>query len=157
MSSGTLLWPESRYATGGIATDITERKRAEEACRQSEERYRIVVDTATDAIVTIDDRSQILFANPATSKIFGYSSSELIGQSLTMLMPEYLRELHKLGVQRYLNTGKKHVNWHGTELVGLRKNGQEFPVEISFGYVVKDGLHVFTGFIRDISEKKRAE
>jgi PAS domain S-box-containing protein len=145
------------YATGGVATDITERKRTEEARRYSDEQYRTVVETATDAVVSIDEDSKILFVNPATSKIFGYHTSELIGRPLMMLMPESLRSLHEAGFRRYLATGQRHLNWQGTELPALRKNGQEFPVEVSFGEMTSNGHRVFTGFIRDISEKKRAE
>jgi PAS domain S-box-containing protein len=145
------------YATGGVATDITQRKRAEEARRHSEEQYRTVVETATDAVISIDEVSQILFVNPATTRIFGYDSSELIGRSLTILMPEFMRELHKLAIERYLATGQRHMNWQGVELIGLRKNGEEFPVEVSFGEIVREGCHIFTGFIRNITDRKRAE
>jgi PAS domain S-box-containing protein len=145
------------YATGGVATDITERKKAEEARRYSEEQYRTVVETATDAVVSIDEDSKILFVNPATTKIFGYDTSELIGRPLMMLMPESLYSLHEAGFRRYLATGQRHLNWQGTELTGLRKNGQEFPVEVSLGEMTRNGHKVFTGFIRDISEKRRAE
>jgi len=145
------------YAMGGIVTDITERKRAEEARRQSEEQYRIVVKTATDAIISIDEDSQILFVNPATTQIFGYESSELIGRPLTMLMPEFLRPLHRAGLQGYLATGQRHMHWQGVELIGLRENGEQFPAEVSFGEVVIQGRHIFTGFIRDITERKQAE
>ncbi len=145
------------YAIGGVATDITERKRAEEARRYSEEQYRTVVETATDAVVSIDEDSKILFVNPATTKIFGYDTSELIGRPLMMLIPESLRSLHEAGFRRYLATSHRHLNWQGTELTALRKHGQEFPVEVSFGEVISNGHKVFTGFIRDISEKRRAE
>src|SRR5262245_34275347 len=130
-------------AIAGIATDITQRKRAEEALRHSEEHYRVVVETATDAVVTVDEDSNVVFANPATTLIFGYSAAELIGQPLAMIMPERLRSLHKAAVERYLKTGKRHVNWAGVELLAQRKNGEEFPIEVSFGQVVKDGQHCF--------------
>jgi PAS domain S-box-containing protein len=145
------------YRVVGSAQDITERKRLEEARRDVEEQHRMVVETATDAVVSIDQDSQILYVNPATTNIFGYESSELIGRSLTMLMPEFLRDLHRAGLQRYLATGQRHISWHGVELSGLRKNREKFPVEISFGEVVKQDRRLFTGFIRDITERKRAE
>ncbi len=132
-------------------------KPEESALRYSEENYRLVVETAPDAVISIDERGAILFANPATAKIFGHDPSELIGKSLTLLMPEFLRELHERGFSRYLTTGQRHINWQGTELTALRKNGQEFPVEISFGELSREGHKVFTGFIRDISERKQAE
>ncbi len=134
-----------------------DREREESALRYSEENYRLVVETAPDAVISIDERGAILFANPATARICGYDPTELIGKPLTVLMPEFLRKLHEKGFSRYLATGQRHINWQGTELTALRKNGQEFPVEISFGELSKDGHKVFTGFIRDISERKQAE
>ena len=138
-------------------SDIPDNKREESALRYSEENYRLVVETAPDAVISIDERGAILFANPATVRIFGYDPTELIGKPLTVLMPEFLRKLHEKGFSRYLATGQRHINWQGTELTALRKNGQEFPVEISFGELSRDGHKVFTGFIRDISERKQAE
>ena len=145
------------YAIGGVVTDITERKREESALRYSEQNYRLVVETAPDAVISIDERGAILFANPATMRIFGYDPTGLIGKPLTILMPEFLRKLHENGFSRYLATGQRHIDWQGTELTALRKNGLQFPVEISFGEVSRDGHKVFTGFIRDISERKQAE
>ena len=135
----------------------TDREGEESALRYSEENYRLVVETAPDAVISIDERGAILFANPATARIFGHNPTELIGKPLTILMPEFLRKLHENGFSRYLATGQRHIDWQGTELTALRKNGLQFPVEISFGEVSRDGHKVFTGFIRDISERKQAE
>lgn len=137
--------------------DIDDRKREEFARRYSDERYRIVVETASDAIICINENGTIQFTNPATELIFGHTSQDLIGKPLTILMPECLTEAHENGFKRYLTTGQKHLNWQGTELTGLRKNGQTFPVEVSFGELTKDGCRIFTGLVRDISERKRAE
>ena len=145
------------YAIGGIVTDITERKQEESARRDSEERYRVVVEVANDAVVSADESGAVQFANPATMRVFGYDPTELIGKPLTVLMPEFMRKLHENGFRRYLATGRRHINWQGTELTALRKNGQEFPVEVSFGELTKNGHRVFTAFIRDISERKQAE
>jgi len=90
-------------------------------------------------------------------RVFGYDPKELIGKPLTVLMPEFMGKVHENGFRRYLATGQRHINWQGTELTGLRKNGQEFPVEVSFGELTMNEHRVFTGFIRDISERKRAE
>jgi PAS domain S-box-containing protein len=153
-----LLNPEGEvYAIGGIVTDITERKQEESARRYSDERHRLVVETAPDAVVSVDESGAIQFANPATMRVFGYEPAELIGKRLTMLMPEVIRKVHEAGFNRYLATGHRHINWQGTELTGLHRNGQEFPVEVSFGELSKNGHRVFTGFIRDISERKLAE
>jgi PAS domain S-box-containing protein len=148
---------ELAAANEELRKEIADRKHAEEDLRSSEEKHRVIVEAASDAIVSIDDNGTILFTNPATARIFGYHPAELIGQPLTVLMPEFMRELHANGFRRYLATGRRHVNWQGTELTAERKNGQEFPVEVSFGELTRDGHREFTGFIRDISERKRAE
>lgn len=127
------------------------------ARRYSEERYRVVAETASDAIISIDDTGLILFANSATATIFGHDPADLVGKPLTVLMPEYMRKLHQVGFNRYLATGQRHLNWQGIELTALRKNGQEFPVEISFGELNRDGHKIFTGILRDISKRKQAE
>ncbi|MGI8910204.1 MAG: PAS domain S-box protein, partial [Rubrobacteraceae bacterium] len=137
--------------------DITERKRAERELQESEERYRVVAETASDGIIMIDEDSRILFTNSATGRIFGYPGEELIGQPLTMLMPEYLRHVHEASLKRYIDTGERHLSWDSIELPGLHGNGQEIPLEVSFGEFVKEGRHFFTGFIRDVSERKRTE
>jgi PAS domain S-box-containing protein len=121
--------------------------------RESEERYRIVAETATDAIVTIDEESRITFVNPATERIFGYTQDEMLGQLLTMLMPEHLRASHKAALKRYLDTNQKHMAWQAVKVTGLHKSGQEIPLEISFGEFKKDGQCTFTGIIRDITER----
>jgi len=145
------------YAIGGIITDITERKKSESALRFSEERYRVFVETANDAVLSADETGTILFANSATSRVFGYDLIELIGKPLTKLLPERMRKVHETGFKRYLDTGVKHINWQGAELIGLHKNGKEFPVEISLGELAQSDRRIFTGFIRDISERKQAE
>ena len=153
-----LLNPDGEiYAIGGIVTDITERRREESAHRYIEESHRLIVETASDCVVSMDETGAIRFANPSTMKIFGYDPTELIGKPLTELMPEFMRKMHETGFRRYLATGQRHMNWQGTELTALRKNGEEFPVEISFGELTRDGHKVFTGFIRDISARKKAE
>ncbi len=145
------------YAIGGVVTDITERKQEESARRYSEERYRLVVETASDAVISMDENGTIQLANSATRSIFGYDPTELIGKSLTVLMPEYMRKLHEKGFRGYVATGDRHINWQGTELTGLHKDGQEFPVEVSFGELTSNEHRIFTGFIRDISKRKLAE
>jgi PAS domain S-box-containing protein len=129
----------------------------EEALRESEERYRTVAVTASDAIITIDEKSKILFINPAAERIFGFTIQEMLGQELTMLMPEYLRHVHRAGIRRYLGTGERHIPWQGVELVGLHKSGKEVPIEVSFGEFAKGDRRLFTGFVRDITERKQAE
>jgi PAS domain S-box-containing protein len=155
--AGGALFEEGGNEGVAFVLDLSKQKRAEEALRRGEERYRTVLETATDSVVSIDERSQIIFANPATTKTFGYQISEMIGQPLTMLMPEVMREAHKAGFQRYVKTNQRHVDWRAFQIIGLRKNGEEFPVEVSFGEVLESGHHIFTGFIRDTTERKQAE
>jgi two-component system, cell cycle sensor histidine kinase and response regulator CckA len=141
----------------GVITDITERKRAEEQLRESEERYRVVAETATDVIITIDENSNILFANGAVERVFGYAVSELLDKQLTMLMPEYLRHVHEAAIGNYVQTGRKHINWESVELPGLHRSGRKIPLEISFGEFTRNGRRFFTGIARDITERKRVE
>jgi len=145
--------------TGAVMTfhDISERRRAEAKLLESEERFRTLAETAADVIVTIDAQSRILFVNPAAEKVFGYRPGELAGQSLSVLMPEYLRRLHEAGLARYVETGRRHINWGGVELPGLHRDGHEVPLEVSFGGFRQGGGHVFTGIIRDVTGRKRAE
>jgi PAS domain S-box-containing protein len=139
------------------AAILEERQAAREQLWMSKERYRAVVETASDAILTIDHTSRIEFANPAVERIFGYTPQEMVGQDLTMLMPAQLQPLHKSALSRYLATGQKHFSWHGVLLTGLHKSGREVPLEVSFGELARDGRHLFTGIVRDISEKRAAE
>lgn len=124
---------------------------------ETDERYRIVAETASDALITIDESSTILFINRAAEKIFGYALEKMLGQPLTMLMPEYLRHLHQAGLHRYIETGHKHISWEAVELPGLHKSGLEIPLELSFGEYEKDGKRFFTGIVRDISDRKHTE
>jgi len=121
------------------------------------ESSRVIAETASDAIITINEESTILFVNRATSNIFGYTPEELIGSKLTMLMPEYLRHLHSTGLRSYIDTGQKHISWEAVELPGLHKSGKEIHLELSFGEFQKDGYRFFTGIARDIGRRKRDE
>ena len=139
------------------AEDRGRARRAENALRESEERYRIVAETASDAIISIDIQSNILFINSAAEKIFGYKVEEMTGQSLLMLMPENLRKSHREGIHRYLETGERRLSWDRVEVYGVRKNGEEFPLELSFGEFNQNGEHIFIGIARDVTERKVAE
>ncbi len=124
---------------------------------QEREVCNTIVETASDAIIVIDEQSTILFVNRASERIFGYREEQLVGQQLTMLMPDYLRQVHKQAIHRYVETGKKHLSWQQVELPGLHKSGKEICLEISFGEFVIDGKRIFTGMCRDVTERKRTE
>ena len=116
--------------------------------------FEALANSAPDAIFTIDEHSTILFANSAVARVFGYAPAELVGQPLTLLMPERHRPAHRAGIARYLRTRQKHIPWTGAELAGLTRDGREIPLEISFGeFVDDDGQRVFSGFARDLSER----
>jgi len=119
--------------------------------------FRIFAETTSDAILVIDSDSRIHFANRAVEKIFGYPADELTGRSLTILMPEYLRRLHREGIERYTRTGVRHISWSGVELPGLHRDGRELALEISFGEFTRGGRRFFTGITRDVSARRRDE
>lgn len=128
-----------------------------EELRESEARSRVVVENLSEAVITIDEAGVIRFVNPSAERIFGYARGELTGRLMTELMPDYLRRLHEEGLQRYIETGVKHISWDGIELPGLHKTGREIPLEVSFGEYTLGGRRYFTGVARDITERKRAE
>ncbi|MEZ5426035.1 MAG: PAS domain S-box protein [Pyrinomonadaceae bacterium] len=140
-----------------VVRDITTRVKAEQALKDSEARYRTVTDSASDAIITIDTRNVILFANEACRKVFGYQAEELVGQNLSILIPPRLQEAHLEGMKRFLKTRKKSIAWHSVEVPALHRDGNEFLVEISFGEYNSDGNKIFTAIIRDITERKRVQ
>jgi PAS domain S-box-containing protein len=118
--------------------------------------FEALAESAPDAILTIDAESTILSANAAAERVLGYRPEELIGQALTMIIPPRLRAAHDAGIARYLRTGQRRIPWTGVELPAVRKDGSEFPAEISFGeFTDESGRHVFSGFIRDISDRVR--
>jgi PAS domain S-box-containing protein len=119
--------------------------------------YRVLAEAASDAIVTIDVHSTILFANSAVERVFGYAPGEVLGRRLTMLMPEYLRRVHEASLARYLATGVRHLDWHAVEVPGLHKEGREILLEVSFGESGKGDDRTFTGVIRDVTVRKQTE
>jgi PAS domain S-box-containing protein len=132
-------------------------RRLDDKLRKSEARYRTVLDAAFEAIVTITPDGVVRWFNSGAERIFGYRAEEVIGQPVTLLMPERYRELCVGGLHRYLRTGEARVVGGTTELVGLRKDGGEFPIEMSLGETHENGERLFTGMIRDVTERKRIE
>jgi PAS domain S-box-containing protein len=139
------------------AANRASQREAKQALHESEQRYRLLWETSPDAVILMDTESRIHFANPAVKEVFGYPPEELVGQNLALLQPERLRGGHRAGVARYLRTGVKKLNWRATETAGRRKDGTEIVIEISFSDMDMGGQKRFVGFIRDITERKRAE
>src|SRR5215216_4207524 len=125
--------------------------------RKSEARYRTVLDAAFDAIVIITSDGIVRWFNYGAEHIFGHKAGEVVGQPVTLLMPERYRDLCVAGLRRYLRTGEAQVMGSTIELVGLRKDGSEFPIEMSLGETHEDGERLFTGVIRYVTDRKRAE
>jgi PAS domain S-box-containing protein len=137
--------------------DIDTRKQSKIKLQESEARYRLLIETASDAVISADDSGTITFANPATMRIFGHAPNDLIGKALTVLMPSFLRPQFEEGLRRHSSTEKRQLNWRGMELEGLRKDGKVFPISVSLGEMSRDGHRVFTVFVRDTTEQKTAE
>jgi diguanylate cyclase (GGDEF)-like protein/PAS domain S-box-containing protein len=153
VSLGTQSWRRWK----DLLLYATEHKRAKDELRKSEARYRAVVNTASDAIITITPDGIIHSFNRGAERIFGYRAEDVIGQLFTLIMPERFREQCMLGLRRYLETHESRVIGGTTELIGLRNDGGEFPVELSLGEVQEDGDRLFAAIIRDITERKRSE
>lgn len=119
--------------------------------------YNLLWETTTDVVVLLDDGGRILYVNPAINDMFGYRQTELVSCSIATIQPERVREAHAAGMRRYLETGKRKLDWRSVETVGLHRDGHEFPIEINFSDMVVDGRRVFAGFIRDITARKNAQ
>jgi PAS domain S-box-containing protein len=141
----------------GSMHDISERKQAEEALRESETRYRSVLQSATDAIVTADSSGIIIGWNSGAERIFGCSYTEAVGQPLTSIMPLYHNAEHPNGMKRLQSGGDQNIIGKTVELEGLRKDKSVFPIELSLSTWEAKSGQFFTGIIRDITERKRAE
>ena len=136
---------------------ILEKLAAEAALRDSELRFRSVAQSATDAMISVDGAGNIVFWNLAAENIFGYQEDEVLGGPLTLLMPARYREAHESGIARLKAGGESRIIGTTVELHGLKRDGTEFPVELSLAAWTSDEHTCFTGILRDITERKRAE
>jgi len=146
---------KNRY--GGIIRDISERVKMEDELRTSEARTRAITETANDGIITADSGGLILSWNKAASTIFGYEPDEVIGQSLTLIIPEQFKSAHERGIERVSSGGEHHVMGKTVELSGLHKKGHLIPVELSLSTWLIGEDRLYGGIIRDITERKKNE
>lgn len=133
------------------------RKKAEEGLVKSEQRIRSIVENVIDAIITIDNKGVIQTFNPAAERIFGYSSAEIIGRNVKILVPSPHHDLHDGYIRRYVETGEDHIIGKTRELFGSRKDGSSLPIELSVSEMKLGTETFFIGIVRDISERKRIE
>jgi PAS domain S-box-containing protein len=167
-ADGTRFWANVvvtalRDADGGLrgfselVRDVSDRKKSEEALRESEARLRAVVETAVDGIITIDDQGLILLFNPAASRIFGYSPQEVAGKDVSLLMPAPISEAFQGHLQEYLKTGIKKVIGIGREVTARRKDGTLFPMDLAVSETWLGEFRTFTGIVRDISGRRQVD
>ena len=140
-----------------VVSDITGRRASEEALRSQESHLRSILSTVPDAMVVIDDQGLILSFSAAAEQLFGYSEAELLGANVSMLMPSPDRERHDNYIRRYLETGEKRIIGIGRVVFAQRKDGSTFPMELSIGEATGEAHPLFTGFIRDLTERQKTE
>jgi PAS domain S-box-containing protein len=143
---------------GSQIGQFVERSRAEEAMREREARHAAILESSLDCIITIDDRGRVLEFNSAAEKTFGFRAEDVIGREMSeLIIPPHLRDQHRAGFTRYLATGEARILGRRLEITGARADGTEFPVELTITRIRLDGPPVFSGYVRDITERKRSE
>jgi PAS domain S-box-containing protein len=143
---------------GSQLGQLLERRRAERAARESHERRRAILEAALDCVITIDERGRVVEFNPAAERTFGYVRRDAVGRDLAdLIIPPALRTRHRDAFRRVLRTGDSRALDRRLELTGMRADGSEFPVELTITRIDLPGPPMFTGYLRDITDRKRAE
>ena len=141
----------------GIVRDITERKFVESRQQEVEARTKAIIETVVDGIITINMQGIIETVNPATLRIFGYQDHEMIGQNVKMLMPNPYHDEHDGYLKHFADTGERKVIGIGRDVQGQRKDGSVFSLELAVSEMSVNGKRMFTGIVRDVTERKQAE
>ena len=129
----------------------------QEAVRSSEARMRAVLESALDAVITMDHEGRVVEFNRAAERLFGYPEDAVVGQEMAeLVIPPSLRERHRAGLRRYLETGESRILGHRLELTGMRADGEEFPAELAVNLIAGSDPPMFTGTIRDITPRRQA-
>ncbi len=145
-------------SVANVLSAASGRKLAERTVQESERRKTAILEGALDAIITMDHEGRVLEFNPAAERMFGLAAAQAIGRRMAeMIIPERLREQHRKGLARYLTTGQTEILNRRLEMPALRGDGSEFPVELTISRIPGEGPPVFTGFVRDITERNRSE
>lgn len=149
--------PDGNTLLRWLLRDVTERRRAEDAMRLSTARYRALVESAVDGILTIDAKGIIESVNSAAERIFGYTAAELLGRNVSILMPEPFAAQHDGYVQHYLETGERRIIGIGREVVGKRKDGSLFPIDLAVSEIRLGERIFFVGTLRDLTQRRETE
>ena len=157
--SATPIRGSTGEPVGAVMTtrDLTAQRQAERALGRSEARWRAIIETAVDAIILIDRRGRVESFNPAAEKMFGYAADEVIGRNVSMLMPEPYASEHDHYLRRYQMTGERRIIGIGREVTARRKDGTTFPAHLSVGELAIEGERMFTGIVRDLTERVSLE
>lgn len=155
----TSLWNPDGSLRGyaAIVRDITEQRAAEAALRSSEAHLRSILSTVPDAMIVIDERGAIISFSAAAERLFGYSEADVAGLNVSMLMPSPDRDRHDGYLERYLQTGERHIIGIGRVVFAMRKDGSTFPMELAIGEATGEGRRLFTGFIRDLTDRQQTQ
>ena len=149
---------DGRDACLALAIDVTDQRKAEEALRQSEQRTRVIIDNALDAVVSMDSSGVITDWSAQAERMFGWPGAEAIGRRMSeTIIPKQYRERHESGLKRFFQTGEGPVLNRRVEITALSRDGREFPVELAISPSKLGGRWTFSAFIRDLTEQKKAE
>jgi two-component system NtrC family sensor kinase len=140
-----------------VVEDITLRKRLEQALKESEERYRTLVETAKSAIIAIDEDGRITLFNPSAEELFGYTKEEVENREFNMLIPERHKDFYRLGLENHFGAEISGLLGKTIEITGLKKDGREFPIEVSLSACRIGGRRILTAIIFDITERKNLQ
>jgi two-component system sensor kinase FixL len=157
-----MLWLQTYLMVRGgtimfVAAAISARNRYEQLARERTAQLQSIISTVPDAIITIDRLGIIESFSPAAERLFGFGAEEVVGQNVKLLMPPYYRERHDGYLERYHETGERRIIGIGRVVVGQRKDGNTFPMELSVGESFVNDRKIFTGFVRDVSERQETE
>lgn len=142
---------------GQSVQDVTSRKATEQGLAEREMHVRSILATVPDAMVVIDERGVIVSFSAAAERLFGFNEAEVVGRNISMLMPNPDHDRHDDYIARYLASGERRIIGIGRVVVGRRRDGSSFPMELSVGEVNANGYRIFTGFIRDLTEQQQSE
>ena len=157
LSVGEFVQHDGERLFVGIIRDTTEQHAFEETLREQAERLRSILETAPDAIIVISDTGLIESFSPAAERLFGWKADEIIGRNVNLLMPSPYHEQHDSYLERYKRTGEKRIIGIGRIVVGQRRDGSTFPMELAVGEMQRPSGWFFIGFVRDLSERQEAD